>query len=152
MITWLNNKFGTSYTEGDLEEIKNFTLLWNIYENLIFNNSFSIRQLNNEINNRNLNFQPFVEIFAYFQSRYSENGVINNRFQYLHFRNGDRETFVRNVLLNQIQDNNSKILAIGIIVYRFRNNLFHGLKEINRLHDQVENFTYANRYLRLLIN
>ena len=152
MITWLNNKFGTTYTEETLSEIKNFTLLWSIYENLIFNNSFSIGRLETEINIRDIRFRDYADIFTYFQGRYTENGSVNNRFQYLSFRPNDRETFVRDVLLGQIQDNNSKILAIGIIIYRFRNNLFHGLKDITQLHGQIDNFIFANNYLKRFIN
>jgi len=152
MITWLNSKFGTTYTEEDRSEIKNFTLLWSIYENLIFNNSFSIEQLEDKINNRNIQFSDYADIFTYFQVRYTDNGTLNDRFYFLYFRPNDRESFVRDVLLGQIGDDASKIIAIGIIIYRFRNNLFHGLKDIRQLHGQIENFYFANKYLRKFIN
>jgi hypothetical protein len=152
MIRWLNTKFGTNYTEEDLAEIKNFTLLWSIYENLFFNNNFSIRQLENEIIRRNIRFRDYEEIFEYFRNRYIENGNIGPRFQFLNLRHNDREDFVRLVLLGQIQDDNSKILAIGIIVFRFRNNLFHGLKDVSLLNGQISNFSFANMYLTKFIN
>lgn len=127
MIQWINNKYGTSLTEEDLREIKNFTLLWNIYENTIFENNFTIDRLVQEINNRNLQINQFNDVLIYFQHRYIENGATNERFNFLNFRPNDRENLVRGVLTNQNNDDHDKILAIGIIVYRFRNNLFHGL-------------------------
>lgn len=32
MIEWINNKFGTNFTENDLASIKDFALAWNIFE------------------------------------------------------------------------------------------------------------------------
>ena len=37
--------------------------------------------------------------------------------------------------------------AVLIIVYRFRNNLFHGVKWSYELQGQLENFTHANAAL-----
>jgi hypothetical protein len=39
------------------------------------------------------------------------------------------------------------ILAISIIIYRYRNNLFHGIKDIPKIDAQIENFKNANSFL-----
>ncbi|MDD4971609.1 MAG: hypothetical protein PHT07_19455 [Paludibacter sp.] len=148
MIHWINNRFGTNYSEVDLNEIKNFTLLWNIYENTIFNTRFSINRLETEINRRNLDFQPFQVCFEYFQNRYIENNDINQRFPYLNFRQNDKEQLVRNVLLGLENSDNDKILTLGIVVYRLRNNLFHGIKDYHNLNGQADNFTHANIFIQ----
>lgn len=152
MREWINRRFGIDINEETLNEIKNFTLLWNIFESEIFNNSFSINQLANVIRGKSLNFVEFHEIFAYFQSRYIENGVTNNRFGFLNFRPRDREVLVSDALLENNVSGNDKILAIGIIVYRFRNNLFHGMKDFRFLNNQIENFSQANRYLQIILD
>ena len=148
MIEWINNKFGTDYSVEELDEIKNFTLLWNIFENTIFNNRFSINLLEQEIINRNPNFEYFSDCFNYYQDRYLVEGSIGNRFQFLNFRRNDREQFVRDVLLGNVTADNAKILTIGIIVYRLRNNLFHGLKDYRHFNGQVGNFSQANIFIQ----
>ncbi|MDO9511345.1 MAG: hypothetical protein Q7J34_06280 [Bacteroidales bacterium] len=148
MIEWINNKFGTDYSAEELNEIKDFTLLWNIFENTIFNAEFSINILEQEIANRNPNIENFQICFDYFQNRYVNNNQIGNRFQFLNFRRNDREQFVRDVLLGSITTDDEKILAIGIIIYRLRNNLFHGIKDYRYLNGQVENFSHANIFIQ----
>jgi len=152
MLDWINNKFATTLSEEALNEIKNFTLLWNIYDNLIFRSHFSIHQLEIEISIRNLDYNDFHDIYEFFQNRYIDSGNINERFRNLNFRNNDREVLVQNALINNNSTNNIKILTIGIIVYRFRNNLFHGVKDFHLLNGQIENFRNANRYLKTFIN
>jgi hypothetical protein len=144
MIDWINSKYGTNLTEQDISEVKNFALLWNIYENTIFNNSFTIDQLQLEIANRNLQLNDFNDILIYFQNRYTANGNTNQRFEHLHFRPNDRMNLVRECLLNVNNNPHDKILSVGIIVYRFRNNLFHGLKDFMVLGEQNHNFRNAN--------
>lgn len=152
MINWINNKFGLNLTDEDLSELKNFTLLWNIYENTIFNRSFSIARLQQEILNRDLQIGNFNEVFNYFQNRYTENGITNDRFNHLNFRPNDQMALVRDCLLNINMVPQDKILSIGIIVYRFRNNLFHGLKDFMVIAEQHDNFRNANSYLKTFLD
>ncbi|MFN8211184.1 MAG: hypothetical protein U0T33_09495 [Bacteroidales bacterium] len=152
MLQAINNKFGTNISEETLEEIKNFTLLWNIFDNTIFNTHFSIHNLNLEIDRINPPFNDYQEIFRYFQLRYVDNGAINERFRNLNFKQNDREPFVIRALLDNDLPNNDKILAVGIIIFRFRNNLFHGIKDFHFLNGQIENFRFANRYLQIFLD
>jgi uncharacterized membrane protein YecN with MAPEG domain len=43
------------------------------------------------------------------------------------------------------------LLAILIIVFRYRNNLFHGEKSIYKLQNQIDNFRNANQFLMLFM-
>lgn len=147
MINWINDNFRTNYTETDLNEIKNFTLLWNIYENIFFDKSFSIEKLDRVINRSNFEFTQFQECYNYFQNRYIVNNSINERFKNLNFRRNDRMSFVQDIMLGELSNDNDKILATGIIVFRLRNNLFHGEKDYRNLNGQLTNFTNANLYL-----
>lgn len=152
MINWINNKYGLNLTDEDLSELKNFTLLWNIYENTVFNNSFSIALLQQEILNRNLQIDDFNGVFTYFQDRYIVNGNTNERFDHLNFRPNDRMNLVSDCLLNVNGNSPDKILSMGIIVYRFRNNLFHGLKDFMFIAEQQDNFRHANSYLQTFLD
>lgn len=152
MTDWINNKYGTTLSEADLVEIKDFSLLWNIYENTIFDNNFTIDKLEVEIIRKQLQINQFNDTLDYFKNRYTENGATNNRFNHLNFRPRDREPLVREVLTNININDHDKILAIGIIVFRYRNNLFHGLKDFRTIDQQAENFRNANTYLRTFLD
>ena len=90
-----------------------------IFEGTIFQNSFSINRLDTEIQNRNLDFHRFQDIFTYFQRRYVVQGQFTDRFQYLNLRANDRLNLVQQVLLGVNQNENDKLLVIGIIIYDF---------------------------------
>jgi len=152
MIEWINNKFGLNLVEDEIKNVRDFSLTWNIFDNLVCQSEFSIRRIEVEysiIDFTNEEIQPY---FEYFRNRYVAENVINERFNYLRFRSNDREEFVRDVLLGNILDIKSKVLAITIIIYRFRNNLFHGLKDFRFINQQEKNFDNANNYLRIIIN
>lgn len=86
------------------------------------------------------------------KQRFVTNGNLNPRFPYLHFRQNDRRSLVEDVLLGINTNNNDIILALIIIVYRYRNNLFHGLKNMQEIDQQKENFDNANNVLKIFLN
>lgn len=152
MRQWLNNKYGTNFSEDDLKNIKDFSLIWNVFEDNVCGNSFSIQKLEQDLANRNIDVNLFAHHLTYFKNRYTDNGTLTNRFQFLYFRPNDRQQLVESVLLGTDTDPNNIILAIAIIVYRLRNNLFHGLKEMQYIDQQNRNFEIANSFLTTLID
>lgn len=152
MRQWLNNKYGTNFSEEDLKNIKNFSLIWNVFEANLCGNNFSIQRLQQGLANRNIDVNLFANHLTYFKNRYTENGKLTNHFQFLNFRPNDRQHLVESVLLGIDTNSKNIILAIAIIVYRFRNNLFHGLKEIQYIDQQNQNFEIANSFLTTLID
>jgi len=152
MRQWLNNKFGTNFGEDDLKNIKDFSLIWNVFEDNVCGNNFSIQRLQQDLVNRNIDVNLFANHLTYFKNRYIKNGTFTNRFHFLNFRPNDSQQLVEAVLLGTDTNPNNIILAIAIIVYRFRNNLFHGLKEVQYIDQQNENFEMANNFLTTLID
>lgn len=152
MTDWINQRYGTNFTEENLLNVKNFSLIWNVFESTICGNNFSINLIEQELADRNIDVNLFMEILEYFQNRYITNNETNDRFDHLHFRPNDREALVTEVLLGNNVNSNDIILSIIIIVYRFRNNLFHGLKNIQQIDGQNENFQNANIFLSRLID
>ncbi len=148
---WINKRFGVNLNDEDLLSIKDFSLIWNVFEDTVCDNKFSIATAEAQILARQLNLADFQNHLDYFKNRYIEHGATNERFNNLHFRPNDREEFVRQVLLGDITDTYQIVLAITIIIYRFRNNLFHGLKDIRVIDQQRDNFQHArpqkNHYL-----
>ncbi|MDG3584218.1 hypothetical protein [Galbibacter pacificus] len=151
MIEWINERFGTNFTEEQLINVKDFSLFWNIFENLVCGNHCNVNRLNERLNPIDFEIADFQENFEYFKERYTENGTTNARFEYLNFRNGDRKEFVANVLLGNENATSDIVLALTIIIYRFRNNLFHGLKNFMQIHEQEENFKNANQVIKSIL-
>src|ERR1700741_4681314 len=83
----------------------------------------------------------------YFIDRYYAGGVSTEHFPHLNFRPNDRQAFVEGVLRRDVNDPQSVATALLIITFRYRSNLFHGLKWAYRLQDQLGNFLCANSVL-----
>lgn len=152
MRNWINQKYGTNFTEENLVNVKDFALIWNVFESVVCSTHFSIGTVEQEIQNKIYNIADFQSFLEYFKNRYVVNGGFNNRFQHLNFRNGDRQTLVEGILLGNNTKEKDVILALLIIVYRFRNNLFHGVKDIQVIEEQSENFENANAILKLVLD
>jgi hypothetical protein len=89
----------------------------------------------------------FREQLAYFADRYVESGSTNYIFTQLHMRNNDNPTLVKAVLRGENNKPSDQLIACLTIVYRFRNNFFHGLKWAYGLRSQLDNFTHASALL-----
>ncbi len=153
MVTgWINLKFNVNFQEDELINIKDFSLLWNVFESKVCGNHFSIPVVDLCLAANNLQMEDFIRFLTYFQQRYIENGAINARYPFLNFQPNNREPFVRDVLLGNLVGTNERILAMIIIVYRFRNNLFHGVKQMHLINEQRENFEIANDFLMTFLN
>lgn len=151
MINWINERFGIQLNAVALESIKDFALIWNIFERFVCNNNFAIASVQQSTAQKQLLIADFQPQLNYFKDRYTENGQTNSRFDNLHFRANDRRDFVRQVLLSNNNSVPDIVLAMTIIVYRFRNNLFHGIKDIQVIHEQRANFEHANSFLKALL-
>lgn len=152
MITnWLNNRFGTNFNEKELASVKDFSLIWNVFEKEVCNNNCSVQRLKEKIDSVKIDINDFVIFLKYFKNRYSADGIINERFEYLHFRPNDKRELVESVILGVNTDPQDIVLALSIIVYRFRNNMFHGLKNMQEIDKQNENFENANGILVTLL-
>ena len=152
MREWINQRFQTNFTEEDLSSVKDFALIWNVFEGNVCQTNFSIPAVRQRINARNMNAADFDKNLQYFRQRYLTNGVVNNRFPYLHFRTPNQATLVQNVLIGNNVNNNDIIVALILIVHRYRNNLFHGLKDMAQIDQHTENFDNANEVLRRFLN
>ena len=151
MIEWINHRFGTNYTEEQLINIRDFSLLWNIFENLVCGNNCNVNRLDERLTPVAFEIGEFQETLDYFIDRYTTNGTTNERFERLNFRNGDRKEMVADVLLSNDNDTSRIVLALSIIVFRYRNNLFHGLKDFMQIDQQEDNFRNANSILKSIL-
>ena len=92
-----------------------------------------------------LEANPFRREIAYFRIRYVDPaGKFTRHFQGRQLRRNNRPNLVKKVLTSNEAALNEVATVALIIVYRLRNNLFHGLKSLRELPEQRETFRYAN--------
>ncbi len=133
------------------EALQRFTLLWTLFEAQMLGSNASVRKISEKVENAEpeiIRSGWFAEHLDYFSNRYVDGGNTNQRFENLHLRNNDNPDLVRMVLTGENVDPASQLIGCLIIVYRFRNNFFHGVKWAYDLHDQFENFSHSACLLR----
>lgn len=154
-IKWMQGYVNELIDISRLDNIRNFLLFWNIFESKVCRNHAHVESICNRVdelvNKRNFNFEDYKEFYDYFKARYVESGKVNHRFYHLSFRRPDKEDLVKRVLESDNCNEREVIKALLIIVYRFRNNLFHGKKRIETLDTQIDNFKITNKLLATVI-
>jgi len=156
-VQWLNgNALGANQLRKEsLNSVLHFSLMWNVFEGSLCNQNAGIQQFErvvSELDGREvLRYEYFSSFLDYFRTRYITAGEPNERFMQLRFRRNEKEDLVLSVLKGQESHIPSIVLALLLIVYRFRNNLFHGIKWAYALDEQTDNFEQANRLLAKLI-
>ncbi|MDO6453956.1 hypothetical protein Q4490_10310 [Neptunomonas phycophila] len=136
------------------EALQRFTLLWTLFEAQVLENNASVRKISEIVDSLDVHVVEgdwFKEQLVYFRERYVEDGNTNYRFGHLHLRNNDNPERVRSVLVENNEDPKTQLIACLTIVYRFRNNFFHGLKWAYGLQDQFDNFTHSANLLKMCL-
>lgn len=152
-IDWLCNK-APGFSDLSPEErdaIMHFSLLWSLFEAEALHTHASanrILALTHEwATTSHLTIEPFSGSLDYFRGRYFENGEQTHHFNGLNLRRNDSPELVSAVLKNQNNDTADSVAALLIVVYRLRNNLFHGVKWSYGISGQLDNFTNASSAL-----
>jgi hypothetical protein len=138
-------------SEEEKLAIQHFALLWSLFEGEILNTKASpsaiTSVIKNGVANGNMDVTPYGPCLEYFRERYFNNGIETPKFAQLKFKKDHNRELVEQVLRCIKDDPADVISAIFLVVYRLRNNLFHGSKWAYELHDQLENFNHANDIL-----
>lgn len=154
-VSWISNNYADVYIDEETQRaVVNFSLMWNVFEGQFCDNGANVAKfelLAEEITKRNYPEQEVKEIFLFYRNLFIENGETNWRFESLEFRRNDRKDFVKEVILNHNHISKDAFWAALIIIYRIRNNLFHGVKAFHLLHNQSENLNTASAFLALIM-
>lgn len=141
--------------EQDRSALFNFTFLWSLFEARVMNNfarADLIRAMADKWRDTGmLDADQYNAELAYFRARYFANGAFTHHFAHLHLRPADQPDVVQSVLDGSNNDPRDRLLTVLMIVWRFRNNLFHGEKWAYHLQGQLSNFTHANAVLMRLL-
>lgn len=152
-IDWINDFLSATarISADDLGSILCFSLIWNMFEGLVCNKNASANAFEQAVRHLHqrgkLSIADYDDHLKYFTRRYVDDGKVNHRFERLNLRKNDRKQLVRDVLEGRETNEQRVILAMLIIVYRYRCNLFHGEKSLHNLPGQKDNFETANQLL-----
>ncbi len=133
-----------------------FSLLWSYFEAEALGTNGSANAIETWVRDLDrrgkLNPTCFGPALAYFRDRYFSHSRFTHNFRSLNLRNNDNPGLVRNVISGQNVDPVDGVVTLFIVIYRFRNNYFHGPKWAYRLQDQLSNFTVANESIMAVID
>lgn len=155
---WLNDRAPglRSLPEQDRRAIFDFTFLWTLFEAQIMENfaraDFIRQRVGDWAQQGELDGNHYDVELAYFRSRYFEQGAFTHHFEFLNLRPSDSPDLVKSVIEGKSDEPRDKIICLLMIVWRFRNNLFHGAKWAYQLRGQFENFTHANSILMKILD
>lgn len=145
-------------SEAELRGIADFTLLWSAFENQVCGTRASPATLlaipGRLALREQLHLAPFAEALAYFRDRYWQNGEVTYHFHRLHPDEDGRRyiPLLRAVVMGGETDTAKVLQGILLIVYRYRNNLFHGSKWDDGIAGQLDNFRHACNVLMAVMD
>lgn len=141
--------------EEDRAAIFTFTFLWSLFESQVMGNfaraDLICTKADEWYKAGTLDADQYAAELAYFRQRYFANGAFTHHFPHLKLRPADQPAVIKSVLDGTNNDPRDRLLTVLMIVWRFRNNLFHGEKWAYQLQDQLSNFTHANSVLMRLL-
>jgi hypothetical protein len=141
--------------EMDRRAIFDFVFLWSLFEGQIMDNFGRADHIREKVNAWAAAGTLAAELYdgelTYFRYRYFANGALTHHFHYLQLRQSDQPALVQAVCEGANDGSRDRMLALLMIVWRLRNNLFHGAKWAYGLRGQRENFTHANSVLMRLL-
>ncbi|WP_420142819.1 hypothetical protein [Sphingomonas sp.] len=137
--------------EDDRRAIFDFAFLWSLFEAEIMEANARVDRITEKVDAwvaaDPLEADQYDAELAYFRDRYFADGELTYHFPYLDLRKSDHPDLVEAVIQGANNDPRARMLALLMIVWRLRNNLFHGAKWAYHIKGQRENFTHANAIL-----
>jgi len=157
-LTWLEQKVPefAQLPKRDKTEILDFSLLWSFFEGTTLKGHANLESIREYVHglddNGRLERINFSEYLAYVRDRYFRDSEYSEHFQYLYVEMSGDPKEIHQMLKNQT--NSKRVLLIGClaIIFRLRNNLFHGEKWKYQLQGQQSNFNHASLLLIKLMS
>ena len=137
-------------------EIGKFAILWNSFENSWCKNDCKAGELKEVAKNIFMDSYYQVEFAQELRRRCESFGQSKEDYvkNSLHPRNArkslpENEKLMLRFIKQEVEDEGDRDLVCGclLVIQRIRNNLMHGLKEINMLDGQIKLFRTANAVL-----
>ena len=126
-------------------EVRNFVFLWNVYEREFLENKCSVGKVWSNYGVFEPEQSVLNEYYAFLVKKYSSE-VLFKRLK-LAWDEGTYESDVKSIISKTSPSSNEKMKVCMLIIWRYRNNLFHGGKEISYIWKQGIIFREANKFL-----
>jgi hypothetical protein len=137
--------------DDDRRAIFDFAFLWSLFEAEIMEANARVDRITERVDawaaDNMLGAELYDAELAYFRDRYFADGELTYHYPYLDLRKSDHPELVEAVIRAAANDPRDRVLALLMIIWRLRNNLFHGAKWAYQIKGQRENFTHANAVL-----
>ncbi len=152
-IDWLRAKAPgfKDLSDDERAAIMHFSLLWSFFEAEALHTNASANNIlelvHKWVSDGRLNITSFVPSLTYFRDRYFNHGTATEHFFGLNLRQNDSPELVGTVLKGENTNPADCVAVLLIVVFRLRNNLFHGVKWAYGIRGQLGNFTNANAAL-----
>ena len=141
--------------DEEKQEISSFTWLWSTFEGKHCDTNATQQNLTafaeRNVVSDNMTAEHAICAWNYFKDRYLPSDAEQNYLDHLMGNIPNRGRRIRSAItagLDNDATTNEKCIALVLIIYRMRNNLFHGTKGQYGFVDQFENFKHANELLR----
>ena len=135
----------------DRDAIKTFALLWSLFEAKVMGTEASARKIALAVDQWDAAGALAAELYdgevAYFRDRYFQDGEFTSRFDKLQIRKWDMPDLIKVGITSEADAPRDRVLTVLLVIWRFRNNLFHGEKWAYDLQGQLDNFNHANAVL-----
>jgi hypothetical protein len=154
---WLSEKAPgfKNLPKRDRSAIFDFAFLWSLFEAKIMGGFARADRIREKVDQWAAGGLLEADLYegelAYFRGRYFADGVLTHHFPHLHLRPTDHPELVRAVIEERNNDPRDRVLALLTIIWRLRNNLFHGAKWAYEIRGQLDNFSHANNVLMRLL-
>ena len=144
------------YVEFGSVPLLHFTLMWNMFEGSLCDASASPAKLKAVANTLAqtilLEKSADREFLDFTKERYWTDGAPSHRFSFLRLRSAAEVDVVINVISGNSANDADVIYGLLLIVYRYRNNTFHGLKEVANVFGSPELFEQSSRFLSIVLD
>lgn len=155
VLKWIKDRYYHDEFNGrKIRNILHFSLVWNIFERECCKCEAQINTHSNQIALalHSTTIPSLENTWNNFQNRYVANAQTTEIFNSFTFKDNDKQTLVRQILLSQSPSQAEKTEALLRIIFRLRNNLMHGEKEPEIFYEQDKNFKHANAFLMDICN
>ncbi|WP_223508772.1 MULTISPECIES: hypothetical protein [unclassified Pseudomonas] len=153
ILAWLTHRAPhfAQLDESERNAIADFSLVWSLFEGAALGGYCSMPEIrafadrlseNNDIDRCNVNVY-----LPYLKQRYFVNGELTHHFHNLRIERSGNPAEIVEALCNETASERIKLVGCLGVVFRLRNNLFHGEKWQYQLRDQKQNFTNATNFL-----
>ncbi len=145
-------------SEDERQAIYCFSLLWTVFEAQVLETNASAKKIKEKTREwekcGGLKDQWFKDTLDYFADRYMDKFTCdtNDLYALLELRENDDEALVTSVLKKEKSKHSDQLAACLIIVYRFRNNFFHGKKWAYEMTGQKDNFDHSIELMKSCID